>query len=60
MGLHHEAVGVDAEERMSGRFVSVDRDTPYLYLNRWEVLRQEAHTASRAVPQPPAERNYLL
>jgi hypothetical protein len=25
-----EAVGVEAEARMSGRFVSVDRDTAYL------------------------------
>ena len=29
MGMR-EAVGVDVEERMSGRFVSVDRDTAYL------------------------------
>jgi transposase len=30
MGLQHDAVRVVEEERMSGRFVSVDRDTAYL------------------------------
>jgi transposase len=30
MGRHREAVEGDGEERMSGRFVSVDRDTAYL------------------------------
>lgn len=40
-----EAVRVDAEERMSGRLVSVDRDTPYLLPPSVQEWLPENHLA---------------
>jgi transposase len=45
MGLPHEAVRVDAEERMSGRFVSVDRETAYLMPPSVQQWLPENHLA---------------
>jgi transposase len=45
MGLQAEAVRVEAEERMSGRFVSVDRDTAYLLPPSVQEWLPENHLA---------------
>jgi transposase len=45
MKRQHEAVRVDVEERMSGRFVSVDRDTPYLLPPSVQEWLPENHLA---------------
>ena len=44
-GRHHEAVRADAEERMSGRFVDVDRDTAYLLPPSVQAWLPEDHLA---------------